>query len=284
MRYVLDEPPAGFRATLELPQGDPLVFAFHRGNLVVSTAPLGVPARSAASALRLTREAPLGTLDGRPCIVGVAATDHPLPEGLAAKSLRRLFGELDLPVLGVAAIAAQHAHFLLTHQRCGECGRPLEPKLGERCVRCSACERDVYPPVAPCVIVLVHDGAGRVLMTREARFPPGMYGLVAGFVEPGETLEACVRREVLEETGLEVSDVAYFGSQPWPFPHQVMIAFSARVSGGALEVARDELEEAAFFAHDALPVLPPPLSIGRYLVDAWVAAQVAASASAGAPR
>ncbi|MBK6519593.1 MAG: NAD(+) diphosphatase [Polyangiaceae bacterium] len=271
MRYFLDEPPAGFRATLDLPQGDPLVFAFHRDNLVVRTAPLGVPARSAAGDLRLTREAPLGTLDGRPCIVGVAATDHPLPEGLAAKSLRRLFGELDLPVLGVAAIAAQHAHFLLTHQRCGECGRPLEPKLGERCVRCSACERDVYPPVAPCVIVLVHDGP-RILLTRQPRFPPGMYGLVAGFVEPGESLEACAHREILEEVGLEVTDLRYVASQPWPFPSQLMVGMTARYLRGELTVDTSELEDARWFEVGALPAMPPPFSIARHLIDLYVEA------------
>jgi NAD+ diphosphatase len=271
MRYFLDEPPAGFRATLDLPQGDPLVFAFHRDNLVVRTAPLGVPARSAAGDLRLTREAPLGTLDGRPCIVGVAATDHPLPEGLAAKSLRRLFGELDLPVLGVAAIAAQHAHFLLTHQRCGECGRPLEPKLGERCVRCSACERDVYPPVAPCVIVLVHDGP-RILLTRQPRFPPGMYGLVAGFVEPGESLEACAHREILEEVGLEVTDLRYVASQPWPFPSQLMVGMTARYLRGELTVDTSELEDARWFEVGALPAMPPPFNIARHLIDLYVEA------------
>lgn len=108
-------------------------------------------------------------------------------------------------------------------------------------------------------------------MTRQARFPAGMYGLVAGFVEPGETLEACVAREVHEETGVDIADIAYFGSQPWPFPHQIMVGFTARYTGGELRVDTRELEDARWFHRDALPLLPPPLSIARKLIDAWLA-------------
>jgi NAD+ diphosphatase len=107
-------------------------------------------------------------------------------------------------------------------------------------------------------------------MTRQARFPPGMYGLVAGFVEPGETLEACVAREVGEETGVRVAGVRYFGSQPWPFPHQVMIGFVASYAGGEVVVDHDELEDARWFDRAAMPPLPPRISIARALVDDWL--------------
>lgn len=258
-----------------------LVFAFVGERLVLTAA--GALPRS-LEPFDVVSCSTFGALDGRPAVLATLERERALPPGHRAASLRGALFGLDAVLAQVGGLAAQLEAFARTHRFCGACGRPTSAHERERALCCEPCALTFYPRVHPAVIVLVHDGAGRVLMTREARFPPGMYGLVAGFVEPGETLEACVRREVLEETGLEVSDVAYFGSQPWPFPHQVMIAFSARVSGGALEVARDELEEAAFFAHDALPVLPPPLSIGRYLVDAWVAAQFAASASAGAPR
>lgn len=274
MRYFLDAPPAGFRATLELPAGDPLVFAFQRGNLLVHRDRTRVPSR-AELGVALEREAPLGTLDGRPCVVGHVADALALPSGLAARSLRRLFGDLDLPVLGVAALASQLAHFLKTHQRCGECGAALLSKPGERCLRCAACERDLYPPVAPCVIVLVHDGP-RVLLTRQPRFPPGMYGLVAGFVEPGESLEVCAQREILEEVGLEVGDLRYVASQPWPFPSQLMVGMTARYLRGELVVDTRELEEARWFDVSALPALPPPFSIARHLIDLFVEACAAA--------
>jgi NAD+ diphosphatase len=109
-----------------------------------------------------------------------------------------------------------------------------------------------------------------ILMTRQARFPPGMYGLVAGFMEPGESLEGCVAREVLEETGVRVRNIRYFGSQPWPFPHQVMIGFTADHAGGEIVVDTSELEEAAWFDRGNMPMLPPPFSIARKLVDDWL--------------
>jgi NAD+ diphosphatase len=102
------------------------------------------------------------------------------------------------------------------------------------------------------------------------------YALVAGFLEPGETLEECAAREVREETGIVVDDVRYFGSQPWPFPHQVMVGFWARHAGGEIVIAKSELEDARWFEVDALPPLPPPISIARRMIDAWVKEQRAA--------
>jgi NAD+ diphosphatase len=119
------------------------------------------------------------------------------------------------------------------------------------------------------MITLVHDGP-RILLTRAPHFPKGMYGLSAGFVEAGESLEACVHREVKEETGLTVTDVRYVASQPWPLPSQLMVGFFAKLTGGELTVDLAELEEAAFFDVDALPGLPPPASIARYLVDRYL--------------
>jgi len=199
-------------------------------------------------------------------VVGVVAADHALPDGLVAKSLRRLFGALELPLLSLAAVSSQLAHFLATNRHCGACGTLMKQSTKDRTMHCDVCPRDVYPLVAPCVIVLVHDGP-RILLTREARFPPGMYGLVAGFVEPGETLEACAHREMLEETGLLIADLAYLGSQPWPFPSQLMVGFLARYVSGELVVDKTELEEARWFDLDALPMIPPPFSIGYHLIE-----------------
>ena len=141
-----------------------------------------------------------------------------------------------------------------------------QPVATERARRCGACGHVVYPRVSPCIIVLVHDGP-RMLLTRQASWPVGRYGLVAGFVEAGEALEACVRREVAEETGLDVDEVTYLGSQPWPFPHQLMVGFFARYAGGEVALRDGELEDARWFEAGSLPALPPRLSIARSLIE-----------------
>ncbi|KYF49186.1 NADH pyrophosphatase, partial [Sorangium cellulosum] len=207
---------------------------------------------------------------GRPCRSAELAQGAPAPEGHAYVSLRRLHGRIDPELFDVAGTAYQVQHWDRAHQYCAACGAELEAGQDERVKRCVRCASNYFPRITPATIVLVEDGP-RVLMTRQARFPAGMYGLVAGFVEPGETLEACVAREVHEETGVDVADIAYFGSQPWPFPHQIMVGFTARYAGGELRVDTRELEDARWFHRDALPLLPPPLSIARKLVDAWLA-------------
>jgi NAD+ diphosphatase len=272
MKYFLDEPVASFQSTRELPEGDPILFAFVEQSLVLDAASGTVPTMSRATELGLTAETmPFGVLDGRPAVLATLPNAAALPAGLEAKSLRRLFGVLDLAWLSVAATGSQLSHFYATHRFCGSCAAPLIPSGRDRSLRCEACARDIYPPVSPCVIVLVHD-EGRILLTRQPRFPKGMYGLVAGFVEPGETLETCAKREILEEVGLEITDLRYVGSQPWPFPSQLMIGMTARYAGGELRVDTEELEEARWFAVDALPVMPPPFSIARHLIDLHLAA------------
>lgn len=211
----------------------------------------------------------VGKQAARPLAVAEEIIGGDLPFAFEAHAARALLFMVEEPMLSVALVAQQLAHFHTHHRFCGKCATPTvaHPKdVGRRCPRC---ERDLYPAVAPCMITLVHDGP-RILLTRAPRFPKGMYGLSAGFVEAGESLEACVHREVKEETGLSVTDVRYVASQPWPLPSQLMVGFTARLAGGELKVDEDELEEAAFFDVDALPGLPPPTSIARYLVDRFV--------------
>src|SRR5581483_1123158 len=139
-------------------------------------------------------------------------------------------------------------------------------ELARRCPRCGL---TTFPRISPAVIVLVRRGE-RVLLGRGSHLPPGLFSTLAGFVEPGETLEEAVRREIREEAGIEVDDVRYFGSQPWPFPDSLMIGFFAEHAGGEIVVDSNELAEARWFALDELPPVPPPFSIARALVDAWV--------------
>lgn len=251
-------------------------FAFRRDDLLVRDPggghPFDIPVAPDLGSLGLApvRAQPLGELDGRPCFAAELPADAPAPEGHAYASLRRLYGRLDPVLFEVAGTAYQIQYWDRVHQVCSACGGPLTARADERAKHCPSCRLDFFPRVSPATITLIEDGP-RILMTRQPRFPPGMYGLVAGFVDPGESLEACVAREAREETGIAVADIAYFGSQPWPFPHQIMIGFTARYAGGELRVDTTELEEARWFHRDALPMLPPPISIARQLVDAWLA-------------
>lgn len=193
-----------------------------------------------------------------------------LPEGFAVGSLRVLLGSLPPDEASVVARAVQVASFVDTHRHCGRCAAGLEDVEGELARRCPGCALVSYPRLSPAVIVLVRRG-DQALLARSARFPVPFFSTLAGFVEIGETLEATVAREIREEVGVDVDDVRYFGSQPWPFPHSLMVGFTARWKGGEPTPDGVEIAEARFFDADALPHVPPPISIARRLIDAWVA-------------
>lgn len=258
----------------EPPAGDALWTPYRGGDLLVKVlegkrARLLRTAEIASLGLPIVRSQYLGTLDGAPCITAELAPDAPELPGHRYGSLRQAYGWLDPEELHVASAGFSIQYWDRQHRRCAGCGGPIQLKKTERAKRCDACERDFYPPVVPAVIVRVSRGDS-ILMTRQPRFPPGMYGLVAGFLEPGESLEACVAREVREETGIRVRNIRYFGSQPWPFPHQIMVGFTADHDSGEIVVDTTELEEAAWFERARMPVLPSPLSIARRLVDDWL--------------
>jgi NAD+ diphosphatase len=191
--------------------------------------------------------------------------------------LRGLFAELDPGLYWVAGYAAQMVYWQRASAFCAFCGGRGEPVAGEWSKRCEACGHVAYPRVSPCVIVLVHDD-DRVLLTHKPGWGP-MNSLIAGFVEPGESLEECLVREVREEVGAEVDDIRYFGSQPWPFPHQLMVGYFARYRGGELRIDTTELDGAAWFHVGDLPPLPGKLSIARQLLDAWIASRRSESAT-----
>lgn len=215
----------------------------------------------------------LGEIGTTACLACAVPDDIALPEGYRAIDLRDLYGRVDDRLYAIASYATQMLHWQRTSNYCANCGAPLAPIPGEWGKRCLRCGFTAYPPVNPCTITLVHDG-DRILMTHKAG-RGARYGLVAGFVEPGETLEQSVEREVMEETGIEVCDVRYWRSQPWPFPHQLMCGFYARYAGGALRVDNDELDDARWFSIDDLrngrPALPAPPSIARQLIEHWLA-------------
>lgn len=269
---------AGFVHGLVLPSGydgEIIWYAFRGHDLVVSDPNDGsyvsVPVVRDLSEMGLKpiRTQVLGQLDGRPVCSAEIDPAAELPAGHAAYSLRRLFGRMEQLPFDLAGTAYQIEQWDKTHQFCNACASPLDYRAGARCKVCPKCKIDYFPKISPAMIVLVEDG-DQLLMARHSRLPPGMYALIAGFLEPGETLEQCVAREVFEETGLDVDDIRYFGSQPWPFPHQIMLGFFARKRAGEIRVDLEELEDARFFSRHDLPMLPPPVTIARKLIDAWL--------------
>jgi NAD+ diphosphatase len=184
--------------------------------------------------------------------------------------LREVFTALGEDLFMAAGIATQLVEWTTTSRYCGRCATPTVRSTEDRSMRCPACGLTAYPRIAPAVIVLVRRGA-EALLARGSRFPRPFYSTLAGFVEVGETLEQTVAREIREEVGVEVKDVRYFGSQPWPFPHSLMIGFTAEWAGGEIRPDPAEIADAQWFRADALPTVPPPLSIARRLIDAWCA-------------
>ena len=255
-------------------------FLFQGERLAVSDAdrtrvPLAVDARELG--FHLLREQYLGYLgeEGAPlhCYSGELAEEADLPPGYVALGLRRLFATLDEATMALAMRAKQVVHWDRDHQFCGRCGTSTQAALDERVRTCPTCGLTSYPRLSPAIIIAVtrefEDGE-RILLARNQRFRPGFYSVLAGFVEPGETLEACAEREVLEEVGIRIKDIRYFGSQPWPFPNSLMIAFTARYDGGDITPQEAEIAEAHWFSIHDLPGIPPKLSIARRMIDDFI--------------
>lgn len=211
----------------------------------------------------------VGYLDDTPCFSAEINPDTPTPPDMQFQGLRTLYPLLDEAIFWVAARAVQIVDWDRTHQFCGQCGAPTETKADEHVKICPNCALTNYPRLAPAIIVAVERG-DKLLLANNARFPRGFYSVLAGFVEAGESLEQTVAREIKEEVGIAVDNIRYFGSQPWPFPHSLMIAFQAQYAGGEFVLEASEIKAADWFSADNLPQLPPPLSIARQLIDDFV--------------
>jgi NAD+ diphosphatase len=211
----------------------------------------------------------LGELDGEACFARALGDDEAPPAGTRAVPLRQLFGALPEIDFAIAGRALGLTGWDRDHRFCGRCGAATERSTTERVRTCTRCGHGAYPRLSPAIITLV-ERDGRALLARNARFPLPFHSTLAGFVEVGETLEEAVAREVAEEAGIAIGDVRYFGSQPWPFSGSLMIGFTARWTGGELAPDGTEIVEAGWYAADALPPVPPPLSIARALIDDFV--------------
>jgi NAD+ diphosphatase len=211
-----------------------------------------------------------GTWNGAGCYAVGLAEGTVVDARLEARGLRELFGRMDEDLVWVAGRAGQLVHWHRHHRFCGRCGASTEDHPRERAKRCPACGLMNYPRVTPAIIVAVVRDR-QLLLAYSARFTAKFYSVLAGFVEPGETLEECVRREVFEETGVEVRNIRYFGSQAWPFPDSLMVAFTAEHAAGEIRIHPAEINDAGWYRADRLPAVPPPISIARRLID-WFCA------------
>ncbi|UVE19492.1 NAD(+) diphosphatase [Pseudomonas sp. LS44] len=190
--------------------------------------------------------------------------------GCQWQGLRQFMLQADYQTFRMLSFAEQIGCWSSQHRFCGRCGSRNALVPGERCLRCPDCALDSYARISPSMIVLVTRG-DEILLARSPRFVPGMYSTLAGFVEPGESAEECVAREVREEVGIEIGNVQYLGSQGWPFPHSLMLGFHAEYASGEIVPQADEIEDAAWFHIEKLPPLPMQRSIARYLIDAYLA-------------
>ena len=262
-----------FVALLEPPaahHGASWWFVFRGNHLLVERDAAGVrvPFAARPETLGLTplRTHYLGTSGPDHVFVAEVAEDAPAPEPFQWSGLRALFGSIDDATFALAGRAVQIVDWDRSHQFCSRCGTPTQRKAGERSRVCPACNQMHYPRLAPVAMALVRRGR-ELLLARSPHFAPGMYSALAGFVEPGESLEQCLVREVHEEVGVSVTNLRYFSSQPWPFPHSLMVAFHCDYAGGDIVCQESEIEDAGWFTPESLPTLPNRLSIARRLID-----------------
>lgn len=246
-------------------------FVFCLTKLLIKPNESSIPYLRSLAELNLSpiRTEYLGTLQGHPCYSAEVSPDTIVPEGMSFRELRSLYGVLAEDIFLLAGRAIQIVNWDQTHQYCGRCGHKTQTLQGERAKQCPVCGFMSYPRLSPVVItgVLKDD---KILLSHNAGFQGNMHSLVAGFVEPGETLEECIHREVMEEVGIQVKNIKYFGSQPWPFPNSLVIGFTAEYESGEISVDGKEISEAGWYDVHSLPELPPKMSIAREIIDWFI--------------
>jgi NAD+ diphosphatase len=247
------------------------VFCLNKLLIKNNTENFGIPYVANLRELQLFQERTqyLGTLQGQPCYCAEVPSDTIAPEGMSFMELRSLYNVLDEDIFLLAGKAIQIVHWDHTHQYCSCCGVQVSQLPDERAKKCPECGSLSYPRISPAVIVAVLKD-NKILLARARNFNSNMYSIIAGFVEPGETLEECIKREVMEEVNLQVKNIKYFGSQHWPFPHSLMIGFTAEYENGEISVDGTEISDAGWFEADALPEIPPKMSISREIIDSFI--------------
>lgn len=244
-------------------------FVFCRSNLLL-TKDMDIPVEeSAPVALEAWHTVMrLPALRGTPAVA--VSVDVPVPEGeYRMLDLRSSYDVLAPEVYAMAGKAHELLYWDASTKFCSVCGGPmkLHTDISKRCTNCG---KEVWPQLSTAIIVAVTRGNDEILLVQSNKFRGDYLGLVAGFVETGETLEECVRREVMEETNVSIRNIRYFASQPWPYPCNLMIGFKAEYAGGELRLQRSELNKGGWYSRDNLPPIPGKVSLARRLIDDWL--------------
>ncbi|HUL97567.1 MAG TPA: NAD(+) diphosphatase [Usitatibacter sp.] len=268
---MLITPPSFQSLSAPIAHDSPRTYVFRSYDLLVRDDDAGAlpdPAAVKSLGIPASNVFPVGVFRTEYCCAAWVEKSAAAPPGFTFRSLRALFAHLDEEELSVAGRALQIADWARNHRYCGACGKPMVAVTGERAMRCE-CGHTAYPRIAPAMMVLVKRGEA-ILLARNVAVPPGgRMSALAGFLEPGESVEDAIHREVREEVGLFVKDLRYFASQSWPFPGSLMIAFTAEYAGGEIVVDPREIAEAHWFGPgDKFPDLPPAQSISRALIEA----------------
>lgn len=240
-------------------------FVFQGYRLVLVDGEVPIAATAEALGFSPVRTQYVGILDGVVVFSAEISAELPLPKNARASSLRGLFSHLDEAHFWVAARAIQLVDWDRTHQFCGRCATPMQTSDLEHVKICPNCDLRNYPRLSPAVIVAITKG-DRLLLAHNERHPDGFYTVLAGFVEAGETLEQTVKREVKEEVGIDVKNIRYFGSQPWPFPNSLMLGFTAEWEAGDF-IYEDEIEHADWYLPEEMPPFPQSPSIANALIE-----------------
>jgi NAD+ diphosphatase len=219
--------------------------------------------------LDLTGEQYLGTLDGHSCYAAQLSSNENIPDSMSLFRVRDLYGKMTEDIFWLVGRAFHITTWARHTQYCGSCGVLTENMTDQRAKICPKCHYISFPRISPAIIVAILKD-NQILLARNRNLPTDLYTVIAGFVEPGESLEECLQREVKEEVGIEVKNIHYFSSQPWPFPDSLMIAFIAEYAGGEIKVDGAEIIEARWFTANNLPKIPGKISVARKLID-WFA-------------
>jgi NAD+ diphosphatase len=267
-RSMLQTPSSFTPLIVAQEHADPLNFVFQGNHLLLGETTLAFPRLEQLGPLPGQMH-PLGLLGDRYCQTTWCERDTPAPAGFAWHSVRSLFGQLHDDLMSVAGRGLQISEWARTHRFCGACGQPTALAAGERCFACAACGMVAYPRISPAMMVLIRKG-DKVLLANHTASASKRFTPLAGFLEAGETIEEAVHREVFEEVGLRVTNLRYFSSQAWPFPHSLMIAFTADYVDGEIRVDENEIAEARWFGpDDAWPAKVPHISVSTLLVEAY---------------
>ena len=250
---------------------DALYFVFLRNNLL-SIVEQGIPRAVTADEFRwvdaeVRAKIYLGTWRAKHCYALDA--NGSVPPGYSCGDLRSWLGRVEASLFYLAGRAKQIVDWNRDHAFCGRCGDETRDHPNDRAKVCSSCRLTVYPRLSPSIIVLIRKG-DQMLLARNAQWTHGMFSTIAGFVEPGESIEQTVHREIMEEVGIQVQNVHYMGSQPWPFPNSLMLGFHADYKTGKIVCEDDEIAEAKWFRYDDLPNVPGTTAISGWLIDAFV--------------